>query len=139
VGYDYTDRALLGFSVNGMSGGNVLLSTSIAGGGKYAFCVRLDPTIQAPFDIDVGYIREALVEYPSDRVIEPADRDIVRAHVRVTGPVPEKPAYLEVHFFPDGHVEASLSGKDGWPVATTFATFTPLALHSLTVLISASA
>ncbi|WP_162600681.1 DUF3304 domain-containing protein [Paraburkholderia sp. C35] len=113
MGYDYTDRALLGFSVNGMSGGNVLLSTSTAGGGKYACCVRLDPTIQTPFDIDVGYIREALVEYPSERIIKPADQDIVRAHVRVTGPVAEKPAYPEVHFFPDGHIEASLSGKDG--------------------------
>jgi hypothetical protein len=113
VGYDYTDRALLDFAVNGISGGNVFLSTKTSGGGKYACCVQLDRSTKTPFAIDVDYMREALVAYPSDKIVEPADKDHLKAHVEVKGPIPDKPAYLEVHFYPDGHIEGTISGDTG--------------------------
>ncbi|HKR42622.1 MAG TPA: DUF3304 domain-containing protein [Paraburkholderia sp.] len=113
VGYDYTDRALLDFSVNGISGGNVFLSTKTSGGGKYACCLLLDRSVHLPHEIEVGYMREALVAYPSDRILQPADTDRVEKRVQLHGPMPDKPAYLEVHFYPDGHIDASLSGEDG--------------------------
>jgi hypothetical protein len=113
VGYDYTDRAILDFSVDGASGGNVFLSTKTAGGGKYACCVRLDRSTKTPFWIDVEYTREALVSYPSDQVVQPADQAPIKAYVEVKGVMPEKPAYLEIHFYPDGHIEGALSGEDG--------------------------
>jgi hypothetical protein len=113
VGYDYTDRAILDFSVNGASGGNVFLSTKTSGGGKYACCVRLDRSTKTPFWVDVEYTREALVAYPSDQVARPADKAPIKAHVEVKGPMPERPEYLEIHFYPDGHIEGALSGEDG--------------------------
>ncbi|ALP67222.1 DUF3304 domain-containing protein [Paraburkholderia caribensis] len=113
VGYDYTNRALLDFAVNGISGGNIFLSTKTSGGGKYACCVRLDRSTKTPFMVDVEYMREALVAYPSDKIVEPADKDHLKARVEVKGPIPEKPAYLEVHFYPDGHIEGAISGDDG--------------------------
>nr|WP_241023839.1 DUF3304 domain-containing protein [Burkholderia sp. Ac-20365] len=113
VGYDYTDRALLDFSVNGISGGNVFLSTKTSGGGKYACCILLDRSAHFPLDIEVGYMREALVASPSDRILEPADTRRLIARVQLRGPIPERPAFLEVHFFPDGHIDASLSGEEG--------------------------
>lgn len=88
VGYDYTDRAILDFSVSGASGGNIFLSTKTSGGGKYACCVILNRATKTPFSVDVEYMREALVAYPSDRIIKPADTIQQKTRVEVTLPAP---------------------------------------------------
>jgi hypothetical protein len=113
VGYDYTARAILDFSVNGASGGNIFLSTKTSGGGKYACCVVLDRATKTPFWVDVEYMREALVAYPLEQIVKAADTVRQKARVEVTGVIPDKPAYLEIHFYPDGHIEGALSGDDG--------------------------
>jgi hypothetical protein len=43
----------------------------------------------------------------------PIGKRVVLCYVEVKRPIPEKPAYLEVHFYPDGHVEGAISGDDG--------------------------
>jgi hypothetical protein len=112
VGYDYTDRPISDFSVNGAWGGNVELSTKTAGGGKYACCVRLNRNVKTPFAIDVEYQMGSLVDYATDKILEP-ESEPKKTRVDVTGPIPERPGYLEVHFYPDGHIEAAISSEDG--------------------------
>ena len=112
VGYDYTDRAIADFSVNGAGGGNIELSTPTAGGGKYACCVLLSRNTVTPFLVDVVYQRDAFESYPPRKVIEPAGQ-YVKVKVEVKGPIPSNPGYLEIHFYPDGHIEGAISGHDG--------------------------
>ena len=112
MGYNYTDRAIADFSVNGAWGANVFLSTPTAGGGKTTCCVALDRDTKTPFWVTVEYQMDALEAYPPRRVIEPGG-PYKTAKVEVTGPIPPDPSYLEVHFYPDGHIEAAISGRDG--------------------------
>jgi len=111
TGYNYTDRAVAEFSVNGAGGSNVELSTSTDGGGKMSCCVVLGRNAKTPFWVDVEYQMDALVSYSTRKEIEPAG-PYVKARVKVDGPIPPDPAYLEIHFYQD-HVEAAISGQDG--------------------------
>jgi len=112
VGYDYTDRAIADFSVNGAAGGNLELSTSTDGGGIYSCCVLLRRSTKTPFFVDVEYRRDALESYPPRKVIEPAGQ-YIKVKVEVKGPIPSNPGYLEIHFYPDGHIEGAISSQDG--------------------------
>lgn len=111
-GYNYTDRAVANFSVNGAGGGNVELSTPTAGGGKTMCCVVMDRDTKTPFWVDVKYQMDALEAYPPRTVIESAG-PYKTVRVKVTGPIPPDPSYLEIHFYPDGHIEGAISGRDG--------------------------
>jgi hypothetical protein len=112
IGYNYTDRAIADFGVNGQGGSNVELSTPGAGGGKESCCVVMSSGTKTPFWVDVEYQMDALESYPPRRAIEPAG-PYKKAKVEVTGPVPSDPSYIEIHFYPDGHIEAAISGRDG--------------------------
>ncbi|QIE24156.1 hypothetical protein SBC1_20490 [Caballeronia sp. SBC1] len=112
MGYNYTDRAVADFAVNGAAGSNVELSTPTAGGGKLSCCVVLGRNIKAPFWIDIEYKMSALESYPPRRMIESSGK-YVKARVEVKGPIPPDPSYLEIHFYPDHHIEAAISGADG--------------------------
>ncbi|CAN7692310.1 MULTISPECIES: hypothetical protein [Paraburkholderia] len=70
------------------------------------------PNTKAPFWIDVEYRMDALVSYSTRKEIEPEER-YVKARVKVDGPIPPDPGYLEIHFYPDHHLEATISGQDG--------------------------
>ncbi|MEX3952511.1 DUF3304 domain-containing protein [Paraburkholderia sp. EG287B] len=111
-GYNYTDRAVAYFSVNGAGGGNVELSTPTAGGGKTMCCVVMDRDTVTPFWVEVKYKMSALESYPPRKMIEPS-QPYKSAKVEVTGPIPKDPSYLEIHFYPDGHIEGAISGRDG--------------------------
>lgn len=112
VGYNYTDRAVADFSVNGQWGANVELSTPTAGGGGTVCCVVMSRDTKTPFWVEVKYKMSALESYPPRRVIDPS-QPYRNARVQVTGPIPPEPSYLEIHFYPDGHIEAVISGPDG--------------------------
>jgi hypothetical protein len=75
-------------------------------------CVTMSRDTKTPFWVDVEYKMSALESYPPRKIIEPS-APYRKARVEVTGPVPPEPRYLEIHFYPDGHIEAALSGLDG--------------------------
>ncbi|WP_081771676.1 DUF3304 domain-containing protein [Paraburkholderia nodosa] len=112
IGYNYTDRAIADFAVNGQGGSNVELSTPDAGGGKESCCVVMNSDTKTSFSVDVEFQMDALEAYPPRKIIEPAG-PYKKKRVEVTGPIPSDPSYLEIHFYPDGHIEAALSGRDG--------------------------
>ena len=111
-GYNYTDRAIANFSVNKQGGGNIVLSDETSGGGGMACCVVMSRRTKTPFWIDVRYRLDALETYSPRKKIEPAG-DYITTRVQVTGPIPPDPSYLEIHFYPDRHIEAAISGADG--------------------------
>ena len=111
VGYNYTDRVVAEFSVNGQWGANVELSTPTSGGGSPMCCVVMKTRTKTPFWVDVEYQMDALGSYLTRKEIEPAG-PYLKARVEVDGPIPPDPEYLEIHFYPD-HIEAVISGQHG--------------------------
>ncbi len=75
-------------------------------------CVVMSRDTKTPFWVDVDYKMSALESYPPRKIIEPSS-PYRKARVEVTGPVPQDPSYIEIHFYPDGHIKAALSGRDG--------------------------
>jgi len=111
MGYNYSDRAIALFMVNGGGGSNVVLSTPTSGGGKLSCCVVMRKNTKTPFWINVEYQMDALETYSPRKEIEPAG-PYIKTRVKVEGPIPSDPEYLEIHFYQD-HIEAAISGQDG--------------------------
>ena len=97
VGYNYTERPIYTFSVNGGGGSNIFV-----GGGGASFSCCTDITVGQPVEIkwlydttEKQYLAGLREEKRSTTVIVPPPT------------VPEA-EYLEVHFYPDHHVELAL-------------------------------
>ena len=108
VGYNYTDRPIGTFSVNGAGGSNVFAKEE-SGGGKMSCCV--DVTVGKMVRIDWVYHRKEKQELAGFKIEDHSTVAVV--------PSPQTPEsdYLEVHFFPDNHVELRLvkfPGRARW-------------------------
>jgi hypothetical protein len=111
--YNYTDRSISGYTVDGVGGGNALKG-EINGGSGWACCARV--TVGEPVHIawEFSYSRK---QY--DAGIRAEDHDLT-----VMVPKPEgheKPQYLEVHFYSPKHIELRLvpfPGQARWPAGT---------------------
>ncbi len=112
IGYNYTERPIYTFSVNGVGASN-LFAKQKYGGGKDSCCI--DITVGQPVEIkwlydttEKQYLAGLREENRSTTVIVPPPT------------VPEA-EYLEVHFFPDHHVELYLvkfPSHGRWPAGT---------------------
>jgi len=114
AGYNYTNRLIASFTVNdesgnGAWGGNVYLSSPTSGGGGGTCCVMLDSNAQKPVRLRVDWTLDE-VEDSSGHTIAPEIKK--QAWVTLNPPFPEDPQSFEVHFYPDGHVEAAVTR---WP------------------------
>ncbi|KAA0089975.1 DUF3304 domain-containing protein [Paraburkholderia sp. T12-10] len=110
-GYNYTSRFIADLTVtdesgNSAWGGDVLLSTPTAGGGKDACCVMLDPDNKKPVRLRVAWTFDR-VDDANGHTIAAAVKKT--AWVTVSPPYPSDPQNFEVHFYPDGHVEAAVT------------------------------
>ena len=99
TGYNYTERPIYSFSVDGVGGGNAFAGFR-SGGGGFVCCA--DITVGQPVEIkwlydttEKQYLAGLREENRSTTVIVPPPT------------VPEA-EYLEVHFYPDHHVELAL-------------------------------
>lgn len=97
VGYNYTERPIFAFSVNGAGGGNIFVN---GGGASFSCCGEV--TVGKPAEIKWTYSR-------TKKQFE-AGIQIEHHTTTVTVPEPSVPEaeYLEVHFYPDHHVELAL-------------------------------
>lgn len=117
TGYNYTNRYIDEFSVNGNGGGNLFVSSTSSGGGGSVCCVRRIK----------GAIRPVKIRWQSDACIyhtrlEGRNETFEHIHsyfsevvVPVASDDPDHPRYFEVHFFPDGHVEAAVTEAPSSP------------------------
>src|SRR5574343_1907958 len=108
VGYNYTDRPIGGFSVNGVGGSNVAVLHKEGGGGM-SCCV----------DVTVGQTVKIKWRYHRTKKQREAGMPIEDRETTAMVPLPQRPEanYLEVHFYPDHHVELALvnfPGKARW-------------------------
>lgn len=112
VGFNYTDRVIESFSVNGSGAGNVLLSSKNSGGGKTACCVTIlipasgTPRINVRWQVDgCTYSTRSKISGEVFENIFPYYRQV---EVEVSFSKKNLPQNLEVHFYPDGTVKAQL-------------------------------
>lgn len=102
-GYNYTDSYIDSFSVNGQGGSNLAVSSPTAGGGKGACCVTVRPNQQFINPVTIRWTRDAY------------SKQWCELNVTLKDPAPAKPGYFEVHFYQDGHVEATVTENASEP------------------------
>ena len=99
TGYNYTERPIYTFSVNG-SGGSNLFAKERGGGGGFSCCTTV--TVGQPAEINWIY---SATERQYNAGVRKESRSTT---VIVPSPQVPEAKYLEVHFYPDDHVELAL-------------------------------
>lgn len=115
-GYNYTNRYIDQFYVNGNGGENLRVSGPSSGGGGSVCCFSYTPGNPAPKTVTVKW------QHGACKYKETKDSTYAYTHpffktldVPVDPKVPPKPGYFEVHFYPDGHVEAAITEHSSPP------------------------
>lgn len=118
TGYNYTNRSINDFSVDGASGGNLHVSSPHSGGGGSVCC--------SPYVIGAG-ARRTLIRWQTGACTFQTRRDrsgqllfwthyfYREAYVDMNPNVPHEPNIIEAHFYPDGHVEVALTQEASRP------------------------
>ncbi|MCB1952612.1 MAG: hypothetical protein H6944_09225 [Zoogloeaceae bacterium] len=90
-GYNYTNRAFGSIEVNGHGGGPVSVSTPTAGGGSHTCCGSVFAPTTFPTPYTIKWTQEGDIWCEQTVMLPPVQA--------------LEPKYLEVHFYPDGHIE----------------------------------
>ena len=111
-GYNYTDDYIESFTVNGQGGGNVFESGPDSGGGGSVCCASYLPGTPLPIKLKVRWTSGYCLYTHTNKYGETYTRRRPRwseQDVLVDRPPEGEARALEVHFFPDGHVEAAIT------------------------------
>lgn len=119
IGFNYTNRVIESFSVNGEGAGNILLSSRTSGGGKSVCCLTVSaaafsfPRIRVRWQVDgCTYRTRSKV---SGEIFENVFPYYKQADVALNFQEKIEPRHLEVHFYPDGTVSAQLTESISLP------------------------
>ena len=118
TGYNYTERYIDQFSVNGNGGGNLFVSGPTSGGGGSACCVNYIAGVKKwkfPVRWQTGGCTYNTSKYEDGRERSELYHSYKELEVQIDPKVSDRPAYLEVHFYPDGHVEAAVTENSSPP------------------------
>ena len=102
VGYNYTERPIYTFSVNGGGGSNIFVG---GGGAKMSCCTEI--TVGQPVEIKWVY------SATEKQYLAGLRKENYSTTVTVPPPTMPEADYLEVHFYPDHHVELALLKSPG--------------------------
>lgn len=113
-GYNYTDTFINSFTVNGAGGGNIFVSSPTTGGGKSVCCYSFNRQIPRPIQLKIRWAAAYCMERKANsytfgpRFVD--ERRTLWKEALVPLLEVSTPAMaLEVHFYPDGHVEAAVT------------------------------
>ncbi|MBB5189385.1 hypothetical protein HNQ50_000095 [Silvimonas terrae] len=124
IAYNYTNRTIDTYSVNGAGGGNVFLSRSSAGGSKTTCCsgFSLKDPLPRQYRIQWGGDECRYTQVSSydgtrrnDARILWREQTVSLSAADIHVPPGEEPAYFETHFYPDGHVEVAVTSRPSAP------------------------
>jgi hypothetical protein len=112
VGYNYTSRYIDTFSVNGQGGGNLYVSGPTSGGGGSICCISYVQGRPAG-EVTVRWQSSGcMFRVPgqlSDGRTHTSHNFFSEIRVKVDPRIPARPQNFEVHFYPDGHIEAAIT------------------------------
>lgn len=120
VGYNYTDRHISNYSVNGADGGDVIMSSPTSGGSGVSCCLRLSNKQVGLLRLKVRWQVDGCVYLIKDNSTGKADK--VRHYfyrevdANVQRPVGASSKYVETHFYPDGSVKVLLTKNMSSPL-----------------------
>jgi len=118
VGYNYTDRYIDQFYVNGQGGGNLDVSGQRGGGGGIVCCIGWRDGTPLPQKMRIKWVAGGCMKTLTDSdgyTFTAPLHTFKEQDVQLTGPVPKNPHYFEVHFYPDGHIEVAITEMDSDP------------------------
>jgi hypothetical protein len=118
MGYNYTDRYIDSFTVNGQGGGNLFLSTPTEAGGKSTCCVNWWPGTALPTQVRVRWVGAYCKERRTNSDGETRDwtRGLWKeATAELRGPIPADPRFIEVHIYPNDTVEVAITQRTSPP------------------------
>lgn len=107
TGYNYTNRYIDGFSVDGQGGGNVLISEDDAGGGKTSCCILFRPDTTLPVKVHVEWTYGVEGDLRTGKIFRQSETH--RADVDLKGPIPKDPTIFVVHFYPGNTVQVEVA------------------------------
>lgn len=120
IGYNYTDRHIGNYDVDGQSGGDVRLSSPTSGGGGIVCCVRLAMGKSGPIIVRVRwqvdgctYLMRSAFTGATQRMSHYFFKE---EYVEVPRPKGIKPSHLETHFYPNGSVVVRLTDDMSFPL-----------------------
>lgn len=119
TGYNYTDRYISSYSINGAGGGHIFLSTPTSGGSGVTCCIKLSKNSTIPIRVKVRW------QVDGCRYVENNPRTGASVEVRhfyyketdvdVQRMTTDEPAQIETHFYPDGTVKVLLTKDESSP------------------------
>ena len=107
TGYNYTNRYIDGFSVNGQGGGNVLISEDHAGGGGTTCCIVLRADQELPVKVFVEWTYGVEGDLRTGKIFRQSENH--QMEVDLVGPIPKDPTIFVVHFYPDNTVQVEVA------------------------------
>jgi hypothetical protein len=113
IGYNYTNRHIRSYDVDGNGGGDVRLSSPTSGGGGIVCCVRLSMKGKNPIIVRIrwqvdgcSYLMNSERSGTTQRL---SNYFYKEEYIEVPRPEGIKPRHLESHFYPDGSVVVRLT------------------------------
>jgi hypothetical protein len=120
VGYNYTDRHISEYSVNGASGGHINLSSPTSGGSGGTCCLKILKHNSTPIQVMVRWQVDGCMELERNpRTGATGERPIYyykERYVDVESFAIKNPAYVETHFHPNGRVQVRLVEHESSPI-----------------------
>ena len=118
-GYNYTNRYIDQFDVNGQGGGNMDVSSATSSGGGGVCCMGWRDGTKLPLTFNVRWVAGGCTFLsPPNQFGERyrATKHFFKEQAVVfSGPVPTEPGYLEVHIYPDARVEIAITATRSEP------------------------
>jgi hypothetical protein len=117
AGYNYTNRYINEFSVDGQGGGNLYVSSLTGGGGGTTCCAKFWPGVKYKVKVrwqsGACYFRVRASD--SNDVYNRLHSYYKEAEVAVDDRAGERARYMEVHFYPDGSVQLAATEQPSAP------------------------
>lgn len=111
-GFNYTDDDIDNFTVNGQGGGNVHLSGPDTAGGGGVCCISYRPGSAHPIKLKIRWVGGYCMQYEISKYgrVDAYPKGLWReADALAVDLSNGKPRALDVHFYPNGRVEAAIS------------------------------
>jgi len=108
IGYNYTNRHIDGFSIDGQGGGDVRVSSPTSGGGGIVCCVLFSKKPKWPIHVLIRWQSGGCRVWHKDRRFGHNRYYYKETTVNVEPGSSKQPSGITVHFFQDGSVRVRL-------------------------------